>query len=145
MNSHSSGCTERVTMSRWSWRSLRISAWAIASVPAAIRASGPADSAAGGGGGPVRSPEPAGDAALCADIGQPPLLGARVIAERSSGDGGEHLFEAVGPVALEQLGRLALLDQASVVDDAEPVALALGLLHQVRGHENRRPCLPVQG
>ena len=41
MNSHSSGCTERVMMSRWSWRSLRSSACAIASVPSAIRANGP--------------------------------------------------------------------------------------------------------
>src|SRR5437660_7383498 len=103
MNSHSSGCTERVTMSRWSWRSFRISAWAIARVPAAMRASGPVERA-GGWLRVRRSAETVCDAALGADIGQPPFL--RLI-DAMAGDCREHLFEALAAVALEQLGRLA--------------------------------------
>ena len=41
-------------------------------------------------------------------------------------------------VLRQQLGRLALLDQPAVVHDRQPVAVALGLLHQVRGHDDRR-------
>src|SRR5690348_2428742 len=132
MNSHSSGCTERVTTSRWSWRSFRSSAWAIASVPSARRTSGPDASAAGRG-----LAEPACGATLCADIAEPPFLLA-LAAQRVAGDGREHLFEALGAAALDQLAGLALLDEPAGVDHAEPVAVALGLLHQVGGDEDRR-------
>ena len=59
--------------------------------------------------------EPAGNAALCADIARASL--PRVCVERAAGDRREDLLEAVGAVALEQLGRLALLDQAALVHD----------------------------
>src|SRR6478752_5601683 len=108
-------------MSRWSWRSLRISDCAMASVPAAIRASGPEASEGG-----RRSAETAGDAALCADIGQPPLVLVAFGVDLVAGDRCEDLFEALGVVALEQLHRLALLDQAPLVDDRQELAVALG-------------------
>src|SRR6202011_4917966 len=123
-NSHSRGWTERVTMSRWSWRSLRISAWAMAIVPAAMRARGPAASAGG-----RRSSEAAGDAALCADIGEPPLVLVAVRVDVPAGDGREDLFEALRVVALEQLRGGALLDQPSLIDHGKSLAVALGLLH----------------
>src|SRR6476646_5832595 len=146
MNSQSSGCTERVTMSRWSWRSLRISACAMARVPAPRRASVPAASPAGRPPSGGVSAEPAGDAALCADIAEPPLLGSGLVAvERPAGDSREDLFEAVGGVVLAQLGGLALRDQHAAIDHADAVALALGLLHQVGRDEDRRPGLGAQG
>src|SRR6202035_46781 len=139
-NSHSRGWTERVMMSRWSWRSLRISAWAMAIVPAAMRARGPEASAGG-----RRSAEAAGDAALCADIGEPPFVLVAHGGDVPAGDGREDLFEALCPVALEQLRRRALLDQTSLIDDGESLAVALRLLHQVGGDEDRRPGLLAQG
>src|ERR1700692_4101421 len=111
MNSQSKGWTERVTMSRWSWRSLRISAWAIANVPAAMRDSAPFASARA-----RRSAEAAGDAAPCADIGEPPFLS---LVDATAGHGREHLLERVAAVALQQLARLSLLDQVAHVHDRQ--------------------------
>src|SRR5450759_4786091 len=131
MNSHSSGWTERVKMSRWSWRSLRISAWAIAALPAAMRANGPLASAGG-----RRSAETVGDAAPGAYIREPPLVILAVPGDPPARDGGEDLFQALGPVALEQLPRLPLRHQPSLVDHREAVAVALGLLHHVGGEQD---------
>src|ERR1700730_5703976 len=136
MNSHSNGCTERVTMSRWSWRSLRISAWAMATAPAAVRDSGPFASASA-----RRSAEAAGDAAPCADIGEPPFL--RLV-DATAGHRREDLLERVAAVALQQLVRLSLLDQMAHVHDRQALAVALGLLHDMRGEEDRRACLRAQ-
>src|SRR5438067_8160920 len=108
----------------------------MARVPAAMRASGPAARAAGRRPA-CASAAPAGDAALCADICQPPFLVYSLRVEPAPGDGREDLFEALGAVALEQLERLALLDETALVDHGEPVAVALCLLHQVRGDEDR--------
>ena len=47
-------------------------------------------------------------------------------------------------MALDQLGGLALLDQAPGVDHAQAVAVALGLLHQVGRDEDRRAGLFAQ-
>src|SRR6185437_9058187 len=85
--------------------------------------------------------EPAGNAALCADIRDPPF---RLLVDRAAGDGREDLLEAVRAVALEQLGRLALLDQAAHVHDRQALAVALRLLHQVRRDEDRRADLLAQ-
>src|SRR4029077_9051339 len=140
MNSHNNGCTERVKMSRWSWRSLRISACAIANVPLANdrRAAGASSPEERGRGSLA---EPAGNAALGADIRQPPFV---LLVDRVAGDGREDLLEAVRAVTLQQLRRLALLDQAAHVHDRQALAVALGLLHQVRGHEDRRADLLAQ-
>src|SRR5271154_6259492 len=104
-----------------------------------MRWSGPVERAGG-----RESAETAGGAALGADIREPPflvlvaaLLTLREL-DRTPGDGREHLFKAVGLMALEELRGLALLDQAAAVDHAEAVAVALGLLHHVGGHEDRR-------
>src|SRR3954451_4545485 len=80
-NSHSSGCTERVIRSSWSWRSLRHSVSDIAAAPASSRRSGPPANAAGRG--RRGSPEATGDAALGADIAVPPLVGDRVASDRA--------------------------------------------------------------
>src|SRR5438552_2244786 len=126
MNSHSSGCTERVNMSRWSWWSLRISAWAIANVPASSERSLPID---GGGAGsaaggaeravPVKPPElaePAGDGPLGADIGQPPSL---LLVDAVTRHRGEDLLEVLAAAALGQLPGLALLRQPAHIDDRQ--------------------------
>src|SRR5262245_60043342 len=112
-NSHSSGCTERVTRSSWSWRSLRHSVSDIAAAPAARRRTGPPLSAAGRRG----SAEAAGDAALGADIAVPPLLGDRV-----AGDGPEDLLEAADAVLGQKLARRAERDDPPTVHDRQPVA-----------------------
>src|SRR3954470_16843422 len=123
MNSHNSGWTERVTMSRWSWRSFCHSARAIAAVPAASR----------------RSAEAARSTTLGADIAEPPLFRDRV-----AGHAGEDLLEVRGGVAAAQLLRRPVFDDAAVVHDRQPVAVALGLLHHVRGHEHRGAGLTAQ-
>src|SRR5262245_7288086 len=119
MNSHSNGWMDRVTMSRLSWRSLRSSACAIARVPLAMRSSGPAARA------PARWPsaETAGDAALGADIGQPPSM---LVVDPVAGHRREDLLQGLGPVARAQLRGLALLDQPAQVHDRQTLAVALG-------------------
>src|SRR5438132_13474673 len=129
MNSHSSGCTERVKMSRWSWRSLRISACAIASVPAASAAPAAASR------GRDSLAEPAGNAAPGADIREPPVILLRRLPAR---DRREHLLEVLGAVSREQLGGRTLLDEVPEVHDRDALAVAFGLLHHVRGEEDRR-------
>src|ERR1700742_4742497 len=81
-NSHSSGCTERVTRSSWSCRSLRHSVNDIAAVPASTRRSGPPCRASG------RSAEPAGDTALGTDIAVPPFA-----LDPAAGDGPEDVLQ----------------------------------------------------
>src|SRR4051794_10947641 len=129
MNSHSSGWIERVTRSSWSWRSLRSSAWAIATVPASRRSGADALSEGGGPG----SAEATGDAPGTADIAQPPS-GLHLMA----GDDREDLLELADAVLAQQRLGLALLDEVAVVDDRQALAVALGLLHQVRGDDDRR-------
>src|SRR3954466_9482018 len=107
MNSQSSGWIERVTRAIWSWRSLRSSAWAIATVPASRR-SGAGVLRAGGG---PSSAEATGDAPGTADIAQPPS-GFDLVA----GDDGEDLLELGDAVLAQELLGLALLDQVAVVD-----------------------------
>src|SRR6476469_3268889 len=123
MNSHSSGWTERVKMSRWSWRSFCHSARAIAPVPAASR----------------RSAEAARSTTLGADIAEPPF-----VRDRAAGHAREDLLEVRRRMAPAQLLRRAVLDDAAMVHDRQPVAVALGLLHHVRGHEHRRAGLAAQ-
>src|SRR5436309_1382960 len=132
MNSHSSGCTERVKMSRWSWRSLRTSASAIASVPSPSRARGPAVRLDG-----RRSAQAAGDPAPGAHIGQPPFL-LLLLLQLATGHRREDLLEARAAVALQKLTRRALLDEAPVVDDRQALAVAFGLLHAVGREKDRR-------
>ena len=131
-NSHSSGCTERVKRSRWSWRSLRSSAWRHregAGEQAQRRRAGQRPGR--------RAGQPRRRATRRWQRGhrcQPPLASSSsrpVTAANTSS-------RSCDAVALQQLGRLALLDQAAVVHDRQPVAVALGLLHQVRGHDDRR-------
>src|SRR5436853_4700336 len=105
MTSHSSGWTERVPMSRWSWWSFCHSARAIAAVPAASR----------------RSAEAARSTTLGADIAEPPLFRDRV-----AGHAGEDLLEVRGRMAVAQLLGRAVLDDSAVVHDRQPVAVALG-------------------
>src|SRR6187455_3265951 len=98
MNSHSSGCTERVTMSRWSWRSFCHSARAIAAVPAASR----------------RSAEAARSTTPGADIAEPPLVRDRV-----AGHLREDLLQIGRAVAGSQLLGRAVRDQAAAVHDRQ--------------------------
>src|SRR5438270_2778560 len=133
MNSHSSGCTARVKMSRWSWRSLRISACAIASVPAASAA-------------PERErsrtlAEPAGNASPGADIREPPMI---LLRRPAAGDRREDLLEVRGGVRREQLCGRTLLDEVPEVHDRDALAVAFGLLHRVRGEKDRRAPLLAQ-
>src|SRR5262249_5441823 len=95
-NSHSSGWTERVIRSSWSWRSLRHSVSDIAAVPASSRRSGPPLSAAGRR---RASPEAARDAALGADIAVPPLIRDPV-----AGDAREAVLHRAHAVAVQELG-----------------------------------------
>src|SRR5947207_12967613 len=58
-------------------------------------------------------------------------------AETAPRDLDEDPLEVRLPEALEQIGRRARLDDLAVVHDREPVADPLGLLHVVRGEEQR--------
>src|SRR6266566_7515242 len=109
----------------------------MAIVPAAMREGAPLASAAGGWG----SAETPRDAALCADIGQPPFLCLLHIASR---DRREDLLQALAAVALQQLPRLALLDEAAVVQDRQALAVAFGLLHHVGREQDRGAGLRAQ-
>src|SRR5436190_20248317 len=129
--SHRSGCAERVKMSMWSWLILRISACAMAAVPAARRVTALPASASGSAGA---SAEPLGHATLGADIRQPPLS----TVDGASRHGGEHRLEVLRSVLLAQRGRRSQLHDLAEVHDRQPLAVAFGLLHLVRGHHDGR-------
>src|SRR5437762_538450 len=98
-------------MSMWSWRILRISAWAIAAVPAASRVRAFAASAAGR----PASAEPLGHATLGADIRQPPLSAFDGV----PGHRREDLFDALRLVFLAKRRGGAELDDVPEVHDRE--------------------------
>src|SRR5215831_14673016 len=125
MKSQSSGCTERVKMSRWSWRSLRISAQPIASVPSRSR---PTRAAA--------SSKPAGAPSTRADIPEAPSF-----LEPAARRGGEHVLKRGRVVLPPELVRRSQSGDRAEAQDRDPVALALGLLHLVRRDEDGRPGL----
>src|SRR5436853_3706375 len=135
-NSQSSGCAERVKMSTWSWRILRISAWAMAAVPAARRVSALLASPWGHS----VSAEPLGHATLGADIRQPPLSTLDGLPRHCR----EHLFEAFDAVLVAKMCRRTELDYVPAVHDRELLAMALGLLHLVGGHDDGRTRLDPQ-
>src|SRR5664279_5683458 len=72
------------------------------------------------------------------------FLCAALLGDRPAGYGREDLFQALGAVTIHELSRRSLLYESSVVDDRKAVALALGLLHHVRGHQDRRARLLAQ-
>src|ERR1043166_7733304 len=115
MNSQRSGCTERVKMSRWSCRSLRISAQPIATVPSRGR--------------PSRTPtssQPACALSTRADIPEVPSF-----LEPAAGRGGEDVLQRGRGELLPQLIRRALRGDLAEIEDCDPLALALGLFHLV--------------
>src|SRR5579864_7395583 len=118
MKSQSSGCTERVAMSRLSWRSFRSSAQPIAAIPSRSRRS-PATSCSG-------SAQAAREPAASTCISEAPSF-----RERSAGRGGEDLVERVDAELAGQLSRRSLRGEQPVVHDRDAVALAFGLLHLV--------------
>ena len=120
-------------MSRWSWRSLRSSAQRHRG-GAGQQPREPASRSAAGRG---RSAEPAGDAALARTSLLPPFLRRSV-----TGDGREHVLErARRRWRRSSSAGVPWARRAAVVHDRQPVAVALGLLHQVRGDDDRRPGL----
>src|SRR5688572_530312 len=106
MNSQSSGCTDRVKMSRWSCRSLRSSAQPIATVPSRRR---PALTTSGRR---ATSTKPAGALSAGADIPEAPSF-----LEPSPGGGGEHVLERGGAELLPQLVRRPERDDFSQIHD----------------------------
>ena len=114
-------------MSRWSCRSLRSSAQPIASVPSRRRAARTGSSLS------ADSSEPARTSAARADISEaPPFL------EPAAGDLREHVLERPDAEAPTQLARRADRGDRAAVHDRDALALALGLLHLVRGDDDRR-------
>src|SRR5690242_10877428 len=120
MKSQRSGCTARVKMSRWSCRSLRISAQPMATVPSRRR---PSRTAA--------SSKPAGALSARADIPEAPSF-----LEPAAGGGRERVLERRHVVLAAQLRRRSERGDLAEIHDCEPFALAFGLLHLVRGDED---------
>src|SRR5262245_49646997 len=120
MNSHSSGCTERVKMSRWSWRSLRSSAQPIAPTPSRSR---------------VRPASPALPQATRKSAGGADTPEAPSFPDAVSCRGGEDVLERRRVVLLAELVRRPLGDERPEIEDRDAVALSFRLLHLVRRHE----------
>src|SRR5262245_822826 len=120
-------------MSRWSCRSLRSSAQPIATVPSRRRAARTGSSLSADSGEPART------SAARADIPEaPPFL------EPAARHLREDVFERRHAEPLPQLAGRPERGDRSEFHDRDPVALALRLLHLVRGDEDRRPGLLAQ-
>src|SRR3954468_7866870 len=109
-------------MSRWSCRSLRISAQPIATVPSRSRAARTGSELS------ASSSEPARASAACADIPEAPSF-----LEPSSGHLGEDVLEDRDAEAPAELVGRPERSNRPLVHHRDPVALALCLLHLVRG------------
>src|SRR5262249_45355088 len=133
MKSQSSGCTERVAMSMLSWRSLRSSAQAIAPMPSPRRRTLTSHCSSG-------SAHPAREATCSPSIAEAPSF----LFERMTGGEREDVVEVVRLELLAQLARRSLRGERSEIHDRDAVAVAVGLLHLVRRHEDRRAGLVAQ-
>src|SRR5579872_5775215 len=107
MKSHSSGCTDRVTMSTWSWRSLRSSAQPIAAVPSPTRPRREARY------GRLSSAEPPRETPTCARTPE----SSSFALDRVAGRAREDVLEVRRVELREQLRRRALRDKQAVVHD----------------------------
>src|SRR5581483_11242702 len=112
-------------MSMLSWRSLRNSAHAIAAMPSPTRSVGLAQAA--------------GEPSACARIAEPTSF-----LEPMAGGGREDVLHRRRLEGGAQLRRRTLRDDLAEVHDREARAVALGLLHQVCRHDERRPGLLAQ-
>src|SRR5947208_1241925 len=139
ISSHSAGWMARVSSSVRSWRILRSSTQQSVATRL-IRRRRPARG--GSAGSPSRpgwsgSAEAAGGAPGAADVTDASLLG--IVVQRPAGVMAEHVVKrcSLAEPGL-QLVRGAGGAEGAVVHERDPVAVQVGLLHVVGGHENGR-------
>src|SRR5215468_261750 len=147
ISSHSAGWMARVYSSVRSCRILRSSTQQSVATRLARRRRPAWGRPAGSPGGPGRSgsAEAAGGAPGAADLTDASLLG--IVVQRPAGVMTEHVVErgSLAQPSLE-LGRGAGGPDGAVVHERDPVAVQVGLLHVVGGHEDGRVAgLPEPG
>src|SRR5215472_4048416 len=139
ISSHSAGWTARVYSSVRSWRILRISTQQSVTTRLARRRTPARGGSAGSPGHPGGrgSAEAASGAPGAADVTDASLLG--IVVQRPAGVMTEHVVKggSLTQSGLE-LGRGAGGAEGAVVHERDPVAVQVGLIHVVGGHEDGR-------